>query len=159
MQFILPMPMPIPIPTPITHLRDMTLGPSLRILFAEDNKSDQWFTSSILGKYGHTVDIASNGVAAVEAVSRGDYDIVLMDIQMPELDGVAATKQIRALPEPKCRIPIVAMTADAMSGARDKYLAAGMDAYISKPFEVETLMALIGCLTRIHRAYATPKSL
>jgi len=125
----------------------MTLSRSLRILFAEDDSIAQRFAVALFEQHGHTVDIAYNGVAAVEAVSHADYDIVLMDILMPELDGVVATMHIRAMAEPKCRIPIVAVTANIMSGAREACLAAGMDAYISKPFEFETLMAIIERLT------------
>jgi CheY-like chemotaxis protein len=81
-------------------------------------------------------------------VLRADYDIILMDIQMPELDGIGAMSQIRAMPQPKCDIPIVAMTANAMHGAREEYLAAGMDEYVSKPVRPETLRAILDRLTR-----------
>jgi signal transduction histidine kinase/DNA-binding response OmpR family regulator len=118
----------------------------LRILLAEDNKINQMFAESILTNAGHSVEIAANGHLAVDAVSRGDYDLVLMDVQMPELDGVQATKQIRALPPPKCDIHIIAMTAHAMSGDREIYLAAGMDDYVSKPIEVPILMAKLAKL-------------
>ncbi|HXL98362.1 MAG TPA: response regulator, partial [Rhizomicrobium sp.] len=97
----------------------------LRILLAEDNKINQQFATVLLNKAGHSVEVAENGHQAVDAVRRSTFDVVLMDIQMPELDGVGATRQIRALAEPKCRVPIIAMTAHAMAGARDEYLAAG----------------------------------
>jgi CheY-like chemotaxis protein len=113
----------------------------LRILLAEDNKINQMFAESVLTNAGHLVDIVENGLLAVDAVRRSDYDLVLMDIQMPELDGVQATKQIRALPPPKCNLRIIAMTAHAMSGDRETYLAAGMDDYVSKPIEVPILLA------------------
>jgi signal transduction histidine kinase/DNA-binding response OmpR family regulator len=113
---------------------------SLRILLAEDNKINQQFALAVLQKAGHRVDIAENGLLAVEAVRRSDYDVVLMDIQMPELDGVEATKFIRALPYPKGRVLIIAMTANAMSGANVEYLSAGMDDYISKPVRPDTLL-------------------
>jgi CheY-like chemotaxis protein len=82
-------------------------------------------------------------VQAVEAMLRGDFDVVLMDIQMPELDGIGATRQIRALPSPKCDVPIIAMTANAQAGAREEYLAAGMDDYVSKPISPAALLGLL----------------
>ena len=120
---------------------------ALRILLAEDNRINQQFAVALLERDGHKVDIANNGLIAVEAVIRADYDIVLMDIQMPELDGLGATAQIRALPDPKCSIPIVAMTADAMSGSRAECLRAGMNDYISKPIQVDALNAILNLLT------------
>jgi PAS domain S-box-containing protein len=113
---------------------------SLRILLAEDNRINRMFALALLGKAGHRTDIAENGHQAVDAVRREDYDIVLMDVQMPELDGVHATKQIRALPPPKCDVTIIALTADAMSGSREQFLAAGMNDYISKPIDANILL-------------------
>jgi signal transduction histidine kinase/DNA-binding response OmpR family regulator len=115
----------------------------LNILLAEDNKINQKFATVLLSKAGHTVTVAENGHQAVDAVTHGDFDIVLMDIQMPELDGVGATRQIRAMKRPKASIPIVAMTAHAMAGAREEYLAAGMDEYVAKPIEREKLFAVL----------------
>jgi len=112
----------------------------LHILLAEDNRINQQFATLVLSKAGHSVEIAGNGLLAVEAVRRSDFDVVLMDIQMPELDGMGATRQIRALPEPKGSVPIIAVTAHAMAGAREEYLAAGMDDYISKPFQPALLL-------------------
>ena len=119
-------------PAPVT-------GRPLRILMAEDNKINQKFALALLAKGGHSVQIAENGHQAVDALRRDDFDVVLMDIQMPELDGLQATKQIRALPHPKCTIPIIALTAHALSGAREEYIAAGMDDYISKPVDAGIL--------------------
>jgi CheY-like chemotaxis protein len=116
---------------------------SLRVLLAEDNKVNQQFATLILNKAGHSVEIAANGRQAVDALNRSDFDVVLMDIQMPELDGLQATLQIRAMPEPKRSIPIIAVTAHAMIGAREEYLAAGMDEYISKPFQPATLLSAL----------------
>jgi signal transduction histidine kinase/DNA-binding response OmpR family regulator/HPt (histidine-containing phosphotransfer) domain-containing protein len=113
----------------------------LRILLAEDNKINQKFATVLLTKAGHTVVVADNGHQAVDAVRSGEFDVVLMDIQMPELDGVQATRQIRALQEPKCLVPIIAMTAHAMAGAREEYLAAGMNDYISKPVQPALLLS------------------
>ena len=121
---------------------------SLRVLLAEDNRVNQQFAVAMLEKDGHKVDVANNGVFAVEAVLRADYDVILMDIQMPELDGMGAMSQIRAMPEPKRSIPIVAMTANAMHGARAEYLSAGMDEYVSKPVRPETLRAVLERIAR-----------
>jgi signal transduction histidine kinase/DNA-binding response OmpR family regulator len=115
----------------------------LSILVAEDNKINQKFAIALLTKVGHRVEIAENGHQAVDAVRRSNFDVVLMDIQMPELDGVQATRQIRALPEPKCSVPIIAMTAHAMSDAKQEYLAAGMNDYVSKPVDPVTLLSML----------------
>ncbi len=120
----------------------------LRILLAEDNKVNQQFATVLLTKAGHAVDVAANGHQAVDAVRRHDYDVVLMDIQMPGLDGVGATRQIRALPRPKSDIPIVAMTAHAMAGAREEYLAAGMNDYVSKPVQPRALLEMLELVSR-----------
>ncbi|MBV9552802.1 MAG: response regulator [Alphaproteobacteria bacterium] len=115
---------------------------SLRILLAEDNKINQQFASALLRKGGHeTITVVENGHQAVDAVRQDSFDVVLMDVQMPELDGIQATMQIRSLPTPKCAVPIIALTANAMSGAREEYLAAGMTDYISKPLQPNILFA------------------
>ena len=120
---------------------------ALRILVAEDNKINQKFLLALLGKAGHTVDVVENGHLAIDAVQRVDYDVVLMDVQMPELDGVEATKQIRLLPKPKSDVPIIGLTAHAMSGAREQYIAAGMDDYISKPVQPLILLSKLESLS------------
>ena len=114
---------------------------SLRVLLAEDNKINQKFAMALLAKGGHQVQIAENGHQAVDALRRDDFDVILMDIQMPELDGIQATKQIRALPGPKSGIPIIALTAHALAGARDEYIAAGMNDYVSKPVDQTVLLS------------------
>ena len=119
---------------------------ALRILLAEDNRVNQKFATTVFAKAGHSVEIAENGHQAVDAVRRSEFDVVLMDIQMPELDGLQATRQIRALGEPKRSVPIFAMTANAMSGAREQYLAAGMNDYISKPVQIGLLLAKLSAL-------------
>ena len=131
---------------------DWTAPPSLHILLTEDNKINQKFATALLQKAGHTVELAENGHQAVAAVCRADFDVVLMDIQMPELDGVSATQQIRALPEPKNRIPIIAMTAHAMAGNKEEYLAAGMNDYVSKPVQPTVIL---GKLARIEKRTAS----
>ena len=113
----------------------------LRILLAEDNKINQQYATVVLNKAGYHITIAENGKQAVEAVRTASFDLVLMDIQMPELDGVEATRQIRGLPAPKNAVPIFAMTAHAMRGACEEYIAAGMNDYITKPFQPAVLLA------------------
>ncbi|HEY2007863.1 MAG TPA: response regulator [Rhizomicrobium sp.] len=114
----------------------------MRILLAEDNKINQKYAIALLEKRFH-LTIAANGVQAVEQMRRHDFDLILMDIQMPELDGLGATRQIRALPAPKCHVPIIAMTANAQPGAREDYLGAGMDDYVTKPISPAALLALL----------------
>jgi signal transduction histidine kinase/DNA-binding response OmpR family regulator len=125
---------------------------TLRILLAEDNKINQKFALAILSKAQHAVDIVENGREAIEAVQRASYDVVLMDIQMPVMDGEEATRQIRNLPLPRSRIPIIAMTAHAMTGARERCLAVGMDDYISKPIERSILLAKLDEIAGRHVA-------
>ena len=90
-------------------------------------------------RLGHRADVANDGGQAVVLVQRGDYDLVLMDVQMPEMDGIEATKVIRALDVPKSKVPIIAMTANAMSGDREALIAIGMDDYIAKPISRRNL--------------------
>jgi CheY-like chemotaxis protein len=112
----------------------------LRILLAEDNVVNQKLALRFLTQMGYRADLAANGVEAVESVARQTYDVVLMDVQMPEMDGLEASRRIHAqLPAAK-RPRIVAMTANAMQGDRDMCLAAGMDDYITKPIRVEHLV-------------------
>jgi CheY-like chemotaxis protein len=121
---------------------------SLRILVAEDNKINQQLLVALLEKAGHRrVTVVEDGYQAVEAVRQDIYDTVLMDIQMPDLDGVQATQKIRALQPPKCDIPIIALTGNAMNGAKEQYLAAGMNDYISKPIKPEILFAKLRDVT------------
>ena len=116
--------------------------PRLRILLAEDNILNQEVAAAMLRKRGHDVDIAENGRKAVEAVGRGGYDVVLMDIQMPEMDGLEATRAIRALAQYR-DVPIVACTAHAMTGERERCLKGGMNGYLTKPFKPHELFAAL----------------
>ncbi|HEY5519134.1 MAG TPA: response regulator [Candidatus Limnocylindrales bacterium] len=128
----------------------------LAILLAEDNAVNQKLAVRLLANMGYTADIAGDGLQAIEAVKRADYDVVLMDVQMPELDGLEATRRIRA-EMPDRPVHIVAMTANAMAGDRDACLAAGMNDYISKPVRPAELAAALTrapshVVTKKHRA-------
>ena len=116
---------------------------SLRILAAEDNHVNQMVLLAILSKSGHTIDVVTNGSEAVSAVMRVPYDLLLMDIRMPEMDGVTATRRIRGLSGEVGRIPIIALTANAMKGDRETYIEAGMTDYVSKPINPRELLAAI----------------
>ena len=130
-----------PEPTAAARRLADSIGRRLRILLAEDNKINQQLVTMLLRKADHQVDVVENGALAVEAVRAADYDLVLMDVQMPVLDGVEATKRIRALPAPKNRVPIIALTAHAMTGAKEEYLAAEMDDYLPKPIDIDDLFS------------------
>lgn len=115
----------------------------LQILLAEDSLVNQKLAVGILERHGHQVTVANNGQEAINALGRGRFDVVLMDVQMPELDGLSATRQIREQEAANGggRIPIIAMTAHALKGDRERCLAAGMDDYVSKPIRERLLLA------------------
>ncbi len=116
---------------------------SLSVLLAEDNRINQVLVATMLRKFGHKVDIVDNGRLAVAAVEAGAFDVVLMDMQMPEMDGEEATRLIRALPFPKNRLPVLALTADAMMESRERYRATGVDEILSKPIDWQALLAAL----------------
>ena len=140
---------PAPGPAP-----DLSCLSPMRVLVAEDNKINQRLMVMLLTAGGHQVEVASNGKDAVEAVRQGGIDLVLMDIQMPVLDGVGAVRRIRAMPEPLRSIPILALTADAIAGAEERYLAVGVDAYLAKPITPAALQAALAGLTGRRREMA-----
>lgn len=115
----------------------------LRILVAEDNHVNQVIVKAMLSKTSHKIDVVGNGAEAVSAVVRAPYDLVLMDIHMPEMDGITATGKIRDLPGDINNIPIIALTANAMAGDRERCLKAGMTDYVSKPINPQTLYSAI----------------
>jgi len=115
----------------------------LHILLADDNAINRELSTRILSKRGHTISVVVNGKLAVEAVEKEKFDVVLMDVQMPEMDGLEATATIRAMEKNSGgHLPIIAMTAHAMKGDRERCLAAGMDGYISKPIRVQELLQI-----------------
>lgn len=130
-----------------------------RILIAEDNAINQRVAMRMLEKLGIEADIVENGRCALEAVQRIHYPLVLMDCQMPEMDGFQATAAIRAWEAASriSRIPIVAMTAHAMPGDRERCLASGMDDYISKPISLAGLETVVSKWIEINRAASVVK--
>ena len=120
---------------------------AVRVLLAEDNEVNIFLAQAIMEDWGFKLDVALNGLEAVQMVREHDYDVILMDIQMPELSGIDATQQIRELQDPKkAKVPIIALTANALKGDAEKYLHAGMNDYLSKPFEEEVLFTKIAAM-------------
>ncbi len=126
---------------------------SLRVLLAEDNPVNQQVAVAMLVKRGHEVHVSSNGREAADAVRARDYDVVLMDIQMPEMDGFEATQAIRAMPKGK-DLPIIGLTAHALSGERERCLSHGMTDYLAKPFKAHELFALVEGTAEARHAHA-----
>jgi CheY-like chemotaxis protein len=112
----------------------------LKVLLAEDNATNQQFGVALLKKMGHTVTLAENGKNALAALDAEDFDLVLMDIQMPVMDGEQALAALRQRSS-GARVPVIAITAYALKGDEEKYRAEGFDGYVSKPLEVRKLVA------------------
>jgi two-component system sensor histidine kinase/response regulator len=128
---------------------DVDLGPPdpsrqrVRVLVVEDNAANLKLSVRMIERLGYRADVAGNGAEAVSILESMPYDAVLMDCQMPELDGYEATKLIRKNETGGRRVPIIAMTAAALSGDRERCLAAGMDDYISKPIKLHVVAAVL----------------
>ena len=114
---------------------------ALRILLVEDNKMNQKVALALLGRLGYAADLAENGLEAVEAATRQRYALILMDMQMPVMDGLDASRRIRSSAGPNVNCPIIALTANAMQSDREACRAAGMNDFLSKPFSREVLAA------------------
>ena len=116
-----------------------------RLLLVEDNKLNQIVVKFSLKRYGYDIVTANNGLEAVEQFKQGPFDFILMDIMMPEMDGLEATKQIRLL-ENGQQTPIIALTADVITATENKCMDCGMNAHMSKPFEVDKLFDILESL-------------
>lgn len=135
---------PVAVPAPNPKPLEATPARAIRILVAEDNRVNQHLMRALLRKRGHIAVVAANGVEALAALHRDSFDLVLMDIQMPEMDGLEAVRRIRRAEELTGQhLPVVAMTARAMAGDREAILAAGMDDYLEKPVQMERLDAVL----------------
>ncbi len=128
---------------PIPDVAKLLPAKETRILLAEDNPANQLVIKNMLKYSGLQVDIVANGLEAVEAVQNLPYDIVLMDISMPEMDGMKATKKIRNILGQEHKLPIIALTAHALSGDRERFINAGMNDYLSKPIDRDVMLYCI----------------
>lgn len=134
-------PGPPPVPSPATGPRR-----SLRMLVVDDNLINQQVAQGLLIMLGHSVDVVSGGREAVEAVAAGKHDVVFMDMQMPDMDGLQATRAIRGLEGPRAAVPIIAMTANAMADDVERCFAAGMNAHVAKPVSRASLLKAIAAV-------------
>jgi CheY-like chemotaxis protein len=126
------------------ELQTTTEHRPIRVLLAEDQKINRKIVIGLLAKFKWEIDEAVDGQQAYEKATTNDYDVVLMDVQMPKVDGYEATRKIRVFEKDKNKhIPIIAMTAHAMKGDKEKCLAAGMDHYLTKPINVEEVVKII----------------
>lgn len=127
----------------VAQLTSQATSRRLRVLVAEDNATNRLMATARLTRLGHDVTTVSNGREAVEAVERVAFDLVLMDVMMPELDGLSATRAIRDLPPPSCHVPIVALTASAFRSDTDAAIASGMQCCLSKPLLDRALLGVL----------------
>ncbi|MFT3973044.1 MAG: ATP-binding protein [Amaricoccus sp.] len=133
---------PVLLVVPETAPAGPRMGPA-RVLVVEDNAVNQLLVSKLLTRAGHEATIAADGEAALAHLRSRPFDVVLMDVQLPGMDGITVTRALRELASPACNLPVIALTANAMAGDRDRYLAAGMDDYVSKPIVAADLFAAI----------------
>ena len=129
--------------TPTTQEPGIAVASKLKILLAEDNRINAVLATALINREGHQVDVAQNGLEAVNAIQADTYHLVLMDMHMPEMDGLEACRSIRKLPAPMNTIPIIALTANAMASDRKKCMDAGMDDFLSKPFDPGDFLRVI----------------
>jgi len=129
-------------------------GKSIRVLVAEDNPVNQLLVNKVLQKHGFETDLADNGEIALNKYKKNDYDIILMDLQMPEKDGYETTHDIRSLKTYKKDIPIIAMTAHTIKGELERCIEIGMNDFISKPFNASELYEKIYKLVRVNSMVA-----
>jgi CheY-like chemotaxis protein len=134
---------PAPVTGVVNSAPPASLGAGLRVLVAEDNAVNQKVAVRMLERLGLRPDVAGNGLEALDLCASIPYDLIFMDCQMPEMDGYMATKIIRSRETSGRRTPIIAMTAEAMHGTRERCLAAGMDDYIAKPVRLDALRTAI----------------
>ena len=125
------------------QIKQLAIKYPLRILLAEDDEINQMLAHRMFGRLGYEITVARNGLEALEMVRQGDFDMVFMDVQMPELDGIETSKRIRSQPDHNQELTIIAMTGNALSGDREICLAAGMNDYIAKPYKIRTIMEVI----------------
>ncbi|MCP4010159.1 MAG: response regulator, partial [Proteobacteria bacterium] len=123
-------------------------APGLRVLLVEDNPANQMVIKHILESVDLQVDVAANGLEALQAIKSLPYDVILMDISMPEMDGLEATRLIRKLPGEKGHISVIALTAHALEGDKERFIEAGMDGYVTKPVDRDNLLNKIAVLTQ-----------
>jgi len=128
------------IPEVLAHTQSL----ELRILLAEDDATSRLVAQRILERKGASVSLALNGKQALDLHAQQEFDLILMDIQMPMVDGLTATRKIREREQSKHRVPIIALTANATSEDRNKCTAAGMDDYLAKPFSADDLYEVLG---------------
>jgi two-component system, sensor histidine kinase and response regulator len=152
---------PSDMPVAVTGSAEQEISP-VRVLLAEDNLVNQKVALAMLLRMGHVVSIANNGLEALNEVQVNEFDVVLMDIHMPEMDGLEALRRIRALDGPVSRIPVIALTANAMKGDREKYLEAGMDDYVAKPINMallsDALSEATGMPSGLHGTTVSPSA-
>ena len=123
--------------------------PSMRVLLAEDGLINQEVAVGLLEMTGYEVKVAQDGREALDLVQKEAFDVILMDVHMPEMDGIEATQQLRAKEQGTNRhIPVIALTANALAGDRERFLAAGMDGYVSKPIDQTELFKAISTVLR-----------